>query len=937
MPATPTDRLYGLTTSVAVKPPVQISADVNVITFGEQTITTTTFTGTRTVTTEKGMRVLLTNQADPIDNGIWEAMPATWRRAPDFDGARDSVNGTLVFSVYGDCWQVEANDPVRIGYDPIHFRSTYPFSENGNLFQRSLRVPEPFIKELPVAADRANKQLGFDGSGDPVFLDPAGTGLWGYVLIDSFEVGALLTERFQALRWESNGEYYRWDGSLPKEVPAGSTPLSSGGVGPGAWVGIGDASLRAILATNQGASLIGSSPGSTVQGELDRLDKSAFICPEMYLNGSETDHTAAFRQALSDAKAQKKKFVATGSYVLSASASNPIKIEVDADMSMATVTCSTYQSGDVWLLNTSLFEIPQLESDVTAQFSGVSYLRGQTNIPVTGLQGCIILDSTDVVMIRNNGGSLTNQLKTEVHEIDPDGTLRYRNYYTYTSPPSVYYKPFTNTLSIQMPKLVLDGARINNIVLCSRNNTVINGNTVEIKNNGSARQVVNFQRCSRVYVNNVYMSPVGYLEGTAPVSPSGRNEVGYFILTEKCSDVTMENCCNINGWGGFDGNKTRNVHINRCDFPGIGGHFSMSDIYVNECTVRYHCASQGWGEWVATNCKHLGLLGKDVLEFFSVKRDYMSSWDGEIRVEGLRVLLPSTCTGYFVVSSLEPKYNGNFIATSPDVVIRDVSLDLSNASALVDLRILDLGVSAGSNFEQYMILPSSHYIENVKIVGTRSYGSSLSASVVYNQRNYTSLTAAQLSTIVGRGKYKLTVKDVDLARLGNTTQASNPRYNVQTFKFTTYRVPQDVNIDNSYNCVPYISGWDDMLVRVSNQDMAMGYIDGAVARTAASYNRIYFNNCRIYGPGWGSSGGQRTGIFDFTACVFGWLSTLTGTTETSNTSIGGYLGSAESSNSATGKLSGCAIFLPSNSFQQVDATFKARIVAGYTNSGIYLI
>ncbi|MBA5616660.1 hypothetical protein HVZ57_18220 [Escherichia fergusonii] len=361
----------------------------------------------------------------------------------------------------------------------------------------------------------------------------------------------------------------------------------------------------------------------------------------------------------------------------------------------------------------------------------------------------------------------------------------------------------------------------------------------------------------------------------------------------------------------------------------------MSDIYLNESTVRYHCAAQGWGDWIATNCKHLGMSGARTLEFWSCKRDYMSSWDGEVKVLGLKVLVPSSCQGYFVVSSLEPKHNGNFMAISPDVVIKDVSIDLSNASDLVDLRILDLGVSAGTNLEQYMVLPSSHYIENVKVVGTRSFNSSLIAHVVQNQRNYSQITSSQLSMIVGRGKYKLTVRNVDLARLGNTTNLSNPRYNVQTFKFTNYGVPQDVICENSYNCVPYISAWNDMLVRVSHQDMISGYIDGAVTRTAASYNRIFLDNCRIYGPGFGSSGGKRTGIFDFSSCVFGWLSAITGVDETTNTSIGSLFGSAENNNTATGKMSGCAILVPSNSFQQVDATFKTRVTSGYTNPGVY--
>lgn len=73
---------------------------------------------------------------------------------------------------------------------------------------------------------------------------------YGWILIDSFQVGADITLPNQALRDEATGEYYRWDGSLPKHVDAGSTPASSGGVGIGAWVGIGDAALRSILANS---------------------------------------------------------------------------------------------------------------------------------------------------------------------------------------------------------------------------------------------------------------------------------------------------------------------------------------------------------------------------------------------------------------------------------------------------------------------------------------------------------------------------------------------------------------------------------------------------------------------------------------------------------------------------------------------------------------
>lgn len=80
---------------------------------------------------------------------------------------------------------------------------------------------------------------------------------YGYITMDSFEDGATLTLPNQTLRYEANGEYYRWDGELPKTVPTGSTPDSTGEVKLGAWVSVGDASLRSELASISGPNIIG--------------------------------------------------------------------------------------------------------------------------------------------------------------------------------------------------------------------------------------------------------------------------------------------------------------------------------------------------------------------------------------------------------------------------------------------------------------------------------------------------------------------------------------------------------------------------------------------------------------------------------------------------------------------------------------------------------
>lgn len=72
---------------------------------------------------------------------------------------------------------------------------------------------------------------------------------FGYITLKSFQLGAPLpnnelTLPNQALQDETDGEYYRWDGVFPKSVPAGSTPESTGGIGVGKWLSVGDAAFR---------------------------------------------------------------------------------------------------------------------------------------------------------------------------------------------------------------------------------------------------------------------------------------------------------------------------------------------------------------------------------------------------------------------------------------------------------------------------------------------------------------------------------------------------------------------------------------------------------------------------------------------------------------------------------------------------------------------
>ncbi|ELE9748409.1 hypothetical protein NOX27_06670 [Enterobacter kobei] len=91
---------------------------------------------------------------------------------------------------------------------------------------------------------------------------------FGYVILTgkTFTTGATINNPNEVLLNTADGEYYKWTGSFasgPKVVPASSTPARTGGIGPGAWIGVGDASLRTALAALTGAGLVGLSVGTT--------------------------------------------------------------------------------------------------------------------------------------------------------------------------------------------------------------------------------------------------------------------------------------------------------------------------------------------------------------------------------------------------------------------------------------------------------------------------------------------------------------------------------------------------------------------------------------------------------------------------------------------------------------------------------------------------
>lgn len=80
----------------------------------------------------------------------------------------------------------------------------------------------------------------------------------------TFSTGYTITDQKQCLLNLADNKYYQWFGALPKVVPAGSTPETTGGIGAGAWVDRTDVTLRSELAEETSSVLIAGQEAKNV-------------------------------------------------------------------------------------------------------------------------------------------------------------------------------------------------------------------------------------------------------------------------------------------------------------------------------------------------------------------------------------------------------------------------------------------------------------------------------------------------------------------------------------------------------------------------------------------------------------------------------------------------------------------------------------------------
>ncbi|MER1542386.1 hypothetical protein [Enterobacter cloacae] len=147
---------------------------------------------------------------------------------------------------------------------------------------------------------------------------------YGFIILSgkTFATGATVNLN-EILLDTASGEYFQWTGSFPeggKIVPAGSTPDSTGGQGPGKWKSVGDSALRSLLASVSGAGMIGYDPSTdyaagTIGYELNKKRKNVVYATAD--GGIPNDGSDVSTQVSAFLNANKGKFIVfdSGTYM----------------------------------------------------------------------------------------------------------------------------------------------------------------------------------------------------------------------------------------------------------------------------------------------------------------------------------------------------------------------------------------------------------------------------------------------------------------------------------------------------------------------------------------------------------------------------------------------------------------------------------------------
>lgn len=560
----------------------------------------------------------------------------------------------------------------------------------------------------------------------------------GLTLVDgSFEEGATLNSKTDAVWHIAGGQCYTWDGAFPKAVPAGSTPDSTGEVKLGAWVSVGDASLRTNLSSNNGSSLIGYKDG-TVSDVLKYI-----VTPEMY--GADptgaSDSLAAFVAAEEDAFNNGGELKADGTYLFSSG----FTCRVPFDFSKATFHISSSWNGA-----TSRFLVHLTDPGNTTETRTVTVATNGVSIPALSsyTNHCVHIQSaTEVGYVRSG----TNTYKQEVYHIINGVVQGFPSNIDFSSSCTVKATPLdVNPIKVYLPRVVFDAipaTPVNHVFRIERAFVDVIGGSYNTHDQSVSanRQAFNafvnlMSTCYRVRVIGV--QGYGFF----------KNASDGFSYTVNLSGLypAAIDCCDPENWGLVDGTLFKGGLIQRCHGARMGAHEDVTDLTIDDCTAytRGFMIGSGYGTLTMRNPVFYMTTAQNMLEF---RYDYGNCWKGDIVIESPTVHLCPNIPAYTALVKFQVALSTGIYLSSRVVAYTCNTLTIRDPKIVSQTNQTNAYQmwNVASEFSQPVSMPDKVIIENVTTMAPTATYVKVGTSGEYLSSN--SLMIAKTTEVIVRG------------------------------------------------------------------------------------------------------------------------------------------------------------------------------------------
>lgn len=516
---------------------------------------------------------------------------------------------------------------------------------------------------------------------------------FGYITLTgvSFTTGATITKPNEVLFNETNNEYYKWTGSFasgPKVVPANSTPESTGGIGAGAWLGVGDSTTRQWTGDNfrltgysklqnqtfQSGSAFSSSkqvlfdeasglywmwtgalPKTVNAGDDPKSDPSYYAVG--LLNGKDISDLSGWCDTVSnvDVTSQMQQYFRTLAYLkMPAICYGSVKVssqiicfDVPYDMSKLVVTLDLAAVDSTITNNGSVFKTTEPDEQVITGFTtDLTAINQDTSSVLLQFGDCTFsYTSTESAYLRNNGKIVPKTDTLLCTATDRSIFRSTPSLYSLSSNVDVSVKPIKNLIRIALPTIQLIGqypdgsSKIERVIEVRRNRVSIYGGNLKSLS-GSNNRVNTFlyiHQCALIDIECINM------EGSS-------TDYEYAINMFSTAFVSVRRCTFLRGWGFIDGNFMRDTIIEKCIIAGLfGSHAMQWNLTVRDCNIYAfalpNASTQaggvnvtGGGELLVENCEYWFNGGNHAAEHIvGCRQDYGQGWEGDITVRNIKV------------------------------------------------------------------------------------------------------------------------------------------------------------------------------------------------------------------------------------------------------------------------------------------------------------